>query len=321
MIGFTELKPRYLSVNLVIQPQPSGTRQQYWDRVKDEIKRFCTKQSTSTRREQHTTIRDLNNVRQAVLFDLPQSSGTTKASLAQDLDELELLQQQTIEELDLHALRSGTTWREQGEANTGYVFRAIAERYTGQHQTGSTAGRHIADNGMVLTNLRDYCRNRKLKHVGVVLDQEMAYDRVHPDYLEMAGINMHSARSLSVLGRATIVNALILSRLWHLAQNSQHTPPPLKAPTMQAGLPDSTTFLENPLEWWFPSTDDNNTTLTARIGDLFALEIDENNKLKVAYKRRLSKPIPDGYHKYIWARYRHHMLGSSETAWLKGYAC
>jgi hypothetical protein len=30
------------------------------------------------------------------------------------------------------------------------------------------------------------------------------------------GINMHSSRSLSVLGRATVVNALILSRLWHL---------------------------------------------------------------------------------------------------------
>ncbi|KAF9536426.1 hypothetical protein EC957_010993, partial [Mortierella hygrophila] len=56
---------------------------------------------------------------------------------------------------------------------------------------------------------------------------------------------------------------------------------------MEAGLPDSTTFLESPLEWWFPSTDDN-TTLTARIGDLFALEIDENNKFKVAYKRRHS---------------------------------
>ncbi|KAK3808840.1 MAG: hypothetical protein JOS17DRAFT_667361, partial [Linnemannia elongata] len=30
-------------------------------------------------------------------------------------------------------------------------------------------------------------------------------------------INMHSSRSLSVLGRATIANALNLSRLWHLA--------------------------------------------------------------------------------------------------------
>lgn len=67
------------------------------------------------------------------------------------------------------------------------------------------------------------------------------------------------------------------------------TLPPLKTPTIQAGLPDSTTFLESPLEWWFPSTNSNNTTLTARIGDLFALEIDGNNKFKVAYKRQLTR--------------------------------
>jgi hypothetical protein len=41
------------------------------------------------------------------------------------------------------------------------------------------------------------------------------------------------------------------------------------------------------LEWWFPSTDDNNTALTARIADLFVLKIDGNNKFKVPYKRRL----------------------------------
>ncbi|KAG9060888.1 hypothetical protein KI688_007844 [Linnemannia hyalina] len=58
---------------------------------------------------------------------------------------------------------------------------------------------------------------------------------------------------------------------------------------MQAGLPGSTTFLESPLEWWFPSIGNDNTTLTARIGDLFELEIDGNNKFKVAYKRRLSR--------------------------------
>ncbi|KAG0041532.1 hypothetical protein BGZ90_009793, partial [Linnemannia elongata] len=55
---------------------------------------------------------------------------------------------------------------------------------TGSYQTGFTAGRHIADNGLVLNNLRDYCKARKLKHVGILLDQEKAYDRVHPAYLE-----------------------------------------------------------------------------------------------------------------------------------------
>ncbi|KAH7034394.1 hypothetical protein BKA57DRAFT_476061, partial [Linnemannia elongata] len=111
------------------EPQLSETRQQHWDRVKEEIERCCIKQSISIRRDQQTTTHDLNNARQSILLDLSQSSGTSKATLARDLDELELLlQQQTIEELDLHALRSGTTWREQGEANTAYFFRAIAER-------------------------------------------------------------------------------------------------------------------------------------------------------------------------------------------------
>ncbi|KAH7034454.1 hypothetical protein BKA57DRAFT_540438 [Linnemannia elongata] len=67
------------------------------------------------------------------------------------------------------------------------------------------------------------------------------------------------------------------------------TLPSLKTPTIQAGLPDSITFLESPLEWWFPLVEDNNSTLTARIGDLFALEIDGNNKFKVTYKRRLTR--------------------------------
>jgi hypothetical protein len=80
-------------------------------------------------RDQHTTIQDLDSTRQSILPILSQAPDTTKASLARDLDEPELLlQQQTIEELDLHALRSGTTWREQGGANTGYFFRAIAEQ-------------------------------------------------------------------------------------------------------------------------------------------------------------------------------------------------
>ncbi|KAF9557071.1 hypothetical protein EC968_007851, partial [Mortierella alpina] len=38
------------------------------------------------------------------------------------------LQQTTTGGLDAHALRSGTTWREKGEVDSGYFFRAIVER-------------------------------------------------------------------------------------------------------------------------------------------------------------------------------------------------
>jgi hypothetical protein len=341
-------------------PFPEESRQQHWDRIKEDIRRFCIKGSIINRRERDTTIHDLNTKRQSTLLSYSRSSGQ-RTILTQELEELELsLQQQTEENLDKHVLRSGTTWREQGEANTGYFFRAMAERFrkrlvpplhnpttdtltttreehlqvaadyyselyspdpvnmpaiqhlleaipptatlscidkeglisrisemeleaavdmsptlkapgrdglpfelyryiitipwirqllldllndalqqsifpqswqetvmillykkgdpsrlanwrplslinsdakiftkiltlriqhhmrtlTGSYQTGFTAGRHIADNGLVVNNLRDYCRARKLKHVGILLDQEKAYDRIHPTYLE-----------------------------------------------------------------------------------------------------------------------------------------
>lgn len=213
------------------------------------------------------------------------------------------------------------------------------------------------------------------------------------------GIALHSSRSLSVLGRATIVNALILSRLWHLAwvtsfpawfltkvraaitgflcpfkpaaswkvvttprhqgglgvidpgiqhqvfllkhlrnaassstswgkdvvldlilwktkashrlafllapQDGQYRSrlagfpflqklavtaarlPSLRTSIIEAGLPDSSTFLASPLDWWFPSTNNTSTPLLPRIGDLFSLEIDGQKKYRVNHKHKL----------------------------------
>jgi hypothetical protein len=111
-------------------PLPSETQQQQWDRVKDDIKRFCVIAYIAKRKDQPTIIQDLNADRQATLHDYAHSSRQTKVSHTHDLEALELLlQQQTTEELESHALRSGSTWREQGEVSTGYFFRAIGERY------------------------------------------------------------------------------------------------------------------------------------------------------------------------------------------------
>ncbi|KAG0252237.1 hypothetical protein BGZ95_006682, partial [Linnemannia exigua] len=65
---------------------PSETQQQQWDRVKDDIKRFCVKASIAKRKDRSTIIRDLNAERQTALHDYANSSGQTKASHAHDLE-------------------------------------------------------------------------------------------------------------------------------------------------------------------------------------------------------------------------------------------
>jgi hypothetical protein len=63
---------------------------------------------------------------------------------------------------------------------------------------------------MVLNNLRDFSRDRKLKHVGILLDQEKAYNRVHPEYLEMVlerfGFPQQVTRSILTLFFSTQIS-------------------------------------------------------------------------------------------------------------------
>ena len=50
-------------------------------------------------------------------------------------------------------------------------------------QTGFVSGRRISDNGLVMAAFREHCEKNKIEGVGILFDQEKAYDRVHPDYL------------------------------------------------------------------------------------------------------------------------------------------
>ncbi|SAL97551.1 hypothetical protein [Absidia glauca] len=50
-------------------------------------------------------------------------------------------------------------------------------------QTGFINGRFIGENGMVLHLLLQQARQQRDPGIGLLLDQEKAYDRVHPDYL------------------------------------------------------------------------------------------------------------------------------------------
>ncbi|KAG0735934.1 hypothetical protein G6F23_011255 [Rhizopus arrhizus] len=51
------------------------------------------------------------------------------------------------------------------------------------NQTGFMAGRFIGDNGLCARMIMDITKQYKLPGVSLLLDQEKAYDRVHPDYL------------------------------------------------------------------------------------------------------------------------------------------
>jgi len=51
------------------------------------------------------------------------------------------------------------------------------------HQTGFVRDRFIADNGLLMKLIMDHARLSKSSSIGLLLDQEKAYDRVHPTYL------------------------------------------------------------------------------------------------------------------------------------------
>lgn len=53
-----------------------------------------------------------------------------------------------------------------------------------RYQTGFLPGRFIAENGLTLKILMEQANVQGLQHVGMLLDQEKAYDRVHPSYMK-----------------------------------------------------------------------------------------------------------------------------------------
>ncbi|KAK3813583.1 MAG: hypothetical protein J3R72DRAFT_62129 [Linnemannia gamsii] len=63
--------------------------------------------------------------------------------------------------------------------------------------------------------------------------------------------------------------------------------PSLRTNITQVGLPDSSTFLATPLDWWFPATNISSTPLLPRIGDLFSLETDGQEKYRVNHRPKL----------------------------------
>ncbi|KAG0735766.1 hypothetical protein G6F33_012486 [Rhizopus arrhizus] len=52
------------------------------------------------------------------------------------------------------------------------------------YQSGFLRHRFIADNGLLMKLVMDFAKSTNSKALGLLLDQEKAYDRVHPDYLQ-----------------------------------------------------------------------------------------------------------------------------------------
>jgi hypothetical protein len=52
------------------------------------------------------------------------------------------------------------------------------------YQTGFVRGRFIADNGLLMKLIMEHAHNTSSSAIGLLLDQEKTYDRIHPKYLE-----------------------------------------------------------------------------------------------------------------------------------------
>jgi len=65
-------------------------------------------------------------------------------------------------------------------------LKGILPRLLTPYQTGFVHGRAISDNGVILSSVMDHCKVVGSGGIGVLLDQEKAYDRVHPAYLKVA---------------------------------------------------------------------------------------------------------------------------------------
>jgi len=89
-------------------------------------------------------------------------------------------------------------------------LNGILPRLLTPYQTGFVRGRAIADNGVILSTVMDHRKVVDSNGIGVLLDQEKAYDRVHPAYLAAVlrafGFSAHFTRLLTDLFFSTRVH-------------------------------------------------------------------------------------------------------------------
>ncbi|KAG1117144.1 hypothetical protein G6F40_003152 [Rhizopus arrhizus] len=91
-------------------------------------------------------------------------------------------------------------------------MRSVLDTIINRYQTGFLGDRFIAENGMILNILMEQAHVQKRPEIGLLLDQEKAYDRVHPMYLRQTMLAfgfppslVHSLESL-FFGNAVRIN-------------------------------------------------------------------------------------------------------------------
>ncbi|KAG1149858.1 hypothetical protein G6F37_011330 [Rhizopus arrhizus] len=91
-------------------------------------------------------------------------------------------------------------------------MRSVMDTIINRYQTGFLGDRFIAENGMILNILMEQAHVQKRPEIGLLLDQEKAYDRVHPMYLRQTMLAfgfppslVHSLESL-FFGNAVRIN-------------------------------------------------------------------------------------------------------------------
>jgi hypothetical protein len=81
-------------------------------------------------------------------------------------------------------------------------MRQVISSIINRCQTGFMPNRFIAENGLVLSIVMEHARRYNRNDIALLLDQEKAYDRVHPSYLRavMLKFGFHLVLVSSIIG-------------------------------------------------------------------------------------------------------------------------